>query len=270
MAEKIIVTSATGGAGRTTLALHLAVALGARGLRTLLVDLDPSNGVAHALGRGDRALRGVADVLALDAAPSQVMLETRSDNLWLLPRGRLDPTEARGYEALLSEPGRLASILGAAEQGFDRVVIDAPAGVGALARAGLAAADRAVLAVAADPLALRALSQALRVIESARAHENPRLSLLGIVLTRVDLRSARGQSAANALWDGFESVCEAVVPESEAIAEAAELGVPVGFIGARGAAAARRFEALADELEARRSSGQERTGDNDDGPRSFL
>jgi chromosome partitioning protein len=71
MSTRLIVTSPTGGAGRTTLALHLAVAFGASGCRTLLVDLDPNNGVAHALGRGDRTFRGVADVLALDVAPSR-------------------------------------------------------------------------------------------------------------------------------------------------------------------------------------------------------
>ncbi|MFO0560397.1 MAG: ParA family protein [Polyangiales bacterium] len=250
MSLRFVVTSPTGGSGRTTLALHLAVALGSLGHRTLLVDLDPNNGVAHALGRGDRSFRGVADVLALDVAPSQVVVDTRSPNLSLLLRGKLDPIDVPQFEQLLSERGRLSSMLGLVEGAFDRVVIDVPAGVRGVVRAALAECTHTVVAVEADPRSVRALSQSLRVIESVRARENPKLSLAGLVLTRVDLKRASSQDAIGAIWEGFDCVFESTVAESEAIAKAWDRGVPVGHIGSDGDAAARRFTALAQELEA--------------------
>jgi chromosome partitioning protein len=250
MSLRFVITSPTGGSGRTTLALHLAVALGELGHRTLLVDLDPNNGVAHALGRGDRAFRGVADVLALEAAPSQVLVGTRSANLSLLLRGRLDPLDVPQFEQLLSERGRLSSMLGLVEDEFDRVVIDVPAGVRGVVRAALAECTHALVALEAAPRSVRALSQSLRVIESVRDRENPAISLAGIVLTRVDLGRESTQDAIGAMWEGFDCVFESMVVESDAIATAWNLGVPVGHIGSKGAVAARRFIAVAQELEA--------------------
>lgn len=249
MSSRLVVTSPTGGSGRTTLALHLAVALGALGKRTLLVDLDPNNGVAHALGRGDRSFRGVADVLALDVAPTQVLIETRSPNLSLLLRGKLDPIDVPQFEQLLSERGRLSSMLGLVDGAFDRVVIDVPAGVRGMVRAALADSSHAIVAVEADPRSVRALSQSLRVIESVRAKDNARLALAGLVLTRVDLKRASSQDAIGSIWEGFDCVFESTVAESEAIARAWDVGVPVGHLGTEGEAAARRFMALAQELE---------------------
>lgn len=267
---RLVVTSPTGGAGRTTLALHLAVALGAAGHRTLLVDLDPNNGVAHALGRGDRTFRGVADVLALDVAPSQVVVETRSPNLALLLRGRLDPIDVAQFESLLSERGRLSSMLGLVEAQYDRIVIDAPSGVRSLVCAALAEGTHALVALCADARSVRALSQTLRVIESVQKRDNPTLALAGIVLTRVDLERASSQSAVGSMWEGFDCVFESTIPEREIIAKAWESGVPVGHLGAEGAFAARRFAALAREVEDVIAPANQPVEHHVDNPRPFF
>ena len=63
------------------------------------------------------------------------------------------------------------------------------------------------------------------------------------------------------IWNGFPDALETVVPRTEAFARASALGVPVGFLGGDGGAPeARRFDLLADELEARmnRLDGMER------------
>ncbi len=270
MTTRLIVTSPTGGSGRTTLALHLAVALGALGKRTLLVDLDPNNGVAHAIGRGDRSFRGVADVLALDVAPSQVLVDTKSSNLALLLRGRLDPIDVPQFEALLSERGRLSSLLGLVEAEFDRVVIDAPSGVRSIVRNALADSTHTVVAVGAEARSVRALSQLLRVIESVREHENPALVLAGIALCRVELKRASAQAAIGALWDGFECVFESTIAESDLVARAWDSGVPVGHFGAEGEVVARRFASLAQEIEAVIQPANGAAEFNVDQPRPFL
>ena len=54
------------------------------------------------------------------------------------------------------------------------------------------------------------------------------------------------------MWNGFPDTLETVVPRTEAFARASTLGIPVGFLGdGAGAPEARRFELLADEVEAR-------------------
>ena len=63
MAKRIVIASQKGGVGKTTVALHLALALAERGRRTLLVDLDPQGGIGLSLARADAELAGVADRL---------------------------------------------------------------------------------------------------------------------------------------------------------------------------------------------------------------
>jgi cellulose biosynthesis protein BcsQ len=125
--------------------------------------------------------------------------------------------------------------------------------------------------VSAEPRSVRALAQSLRVIEAVRARDNPQLALAGLVLTRVDLMRASCQQATGALWEGFDCVLESLIAESDAIAKAWALGVPVGHIGAEGEAVARRFAALARELEeSLQSSKSEAEQEHVDGIRPFF
>lgn len=271
MTQRLTFTSPIGGVGRSTIALHTAVAWGARGRRTLLIDLDPNNGLAHAIGRGDRSTRGVCDVLALDVAPSQVIVPTRNPNTSLLLRGRLDPLDASHFEALLSERGRLAAMLAHLEHDFDRIIVDAPSGTRAITRAALVESSHAAIVLGADSRSVRALSQTMRLIESVRAQDNAGLALSGIALSRVDLRRVSAQSAVGALWDGFECVFESTIAESDVVAKAADAGVPVTHWGVEGQPVARRFDALAQEIDATLHE-PHRQGANahDSQPRPFL
>lgn len=249
MTERIVVTSQKGGVGKTTVALHLGLALAERGLRTLIVDLDPQGGIGLSLAKADGEWRGLVDVLAGEARPEEVVVHTNEPRLSILPRGRLDPIDVPLLEDALRAPGALDAVLGPIEAAFDRVVLDTPSGLGAITRAALETADWALVVFKAEPLATRSIQQALRVIEHVRERENPKLGLLGIVPTMVELSKEPSQASMVTLWSEFAGVLDASIPRSDALARASQLGVPVSYLAGRLPPEARRFEQLADETE---------------------
>jgi chromosome partitioning protein len=270
MARRMALASQKGGVGKTTVALNLAVALAERGRRTLLVDLDPQGGIALSLARGDTELPGLAELMMGAANAEEAVVKTQLQGLRILPRGRLDPTDIASYERELSVPGTLARALEQVEGDIDVVVLDTPSGLGMVTRAALAVCDFVLLPFQTESLALRSISQALRVVEHVAAHENPKLRLLGILPTMVDKERPGAMSLLTQVWQGFPDTFETIVPRAEVFTRASESGIPVGFLGGPRAPEARRFELLADEVDTRMNRDQKQEGDGEAQPARQL
>ena len=108
---------------------------------------------------------------------------------------------------------------------------------------------------------MRSIGQALKVIEHIQAARNPQLRLLGVLPTLVEKERSATQAVLGEIWNSFPDALETVVPRTETFAHASSLGIPVAFLaGHAGGPEARRFDLLADEIEARmnRAEGTER------------
>jgi chromosome partitioning protein len=251
MARRIVLASQKGGVGKTTVALNLAVALAERGHRTLLADLDPQGAIGLSLAKADAELAGLAELLMGMIEPRVAVMPTHLPSLSLLPRGRLDPTDVPSYEHELSVHGALDRALSSVEDGAEVTLLDTPSGVGRVTRTALAVADYVLLPFQTENLALRSLSQVLRVIEHVQANENTKLRVLGILPTMVERDRGQALGVLAQVWHGFPDALEAVVPRAEVFARASEAGLPISFLGGPRSPEARRFELLADEIDNR-------------------
>ncbi|MDD2318528.1 MAG: ParA family protein [Geobacteraceae bacterium] len=248
MANIVSIVSSKGGTGKTTVALNLAVALAEAGDRTLLIDADPLGAIGFSLGQGDTEWTGLAEYLMKRAELDETLIQTKLPFLSILPRGRLDPLDVGIYEEMLNATAALADIIAAVEDDFRYVIIDTPSGLGLVTRAALAVSTFALIPLQAEPLALRAISQTLRVLQHIKENENSDLHLLGILATMVQLNKDVSFNIMNTVWASLDGVLETYVPRADVFHVASEKGLPVSFLPGKYPPEAIRFELLATEI----------------------
>jgi capsular exopolysaccharide synthesis family protein len=164
----IAVTSPTPGDGKTLTAINLAACLAeSTTARVLLVDGDlrrPS--ILSRMGRGDRVLRGLVDIVAEDNVRLEdIVRKVARTNLFVLPPGKLRTSP---YEVLKSP--RLALIFTEGRRTFDFVVIDTPPIVAFPDfRLVEKVADASILVVAAHRTPGDAIEEAVNLLDPGKA-----------------------------------------------------------------------------------------------------
>src|SRR6478735_2545513 len=199
-----------GGVGKTTTAVNLAACVAAGGSQTLLVDLDPQCNATASLG-GDRDLHPSSyDCLTGDVSVAEAARPAGPDNLWLVPANRDLAGAAVELPRIEGSETRLRERLG-------------PVRVNALT-----AADRVIVPVQAEYLALEGLVQFLETLGMIRRELNPQLEVAGLLITMHDERTRLAQDVEAELRDHFDGmVFETVIPRSIRVAESPSYGLPV-------------------------------------------
>ncbi|MDQ6658057.1 MAG: ParA family protein [Actinomycetota bacterium] len=250
------VLSLKGGVGKTTVALGLASAAVHRGVRTVLVDLDPqANASATLAPDHDPSLRSEAGTVAevlVDPRRSVVRAALRptawGDSLRLLVGS--ERTEAHNHP----DPGskrltRLATAVGKLPADPELVLIDCPPSLGQLTRSALVASDRAVLVTEPSLYAVAGVQRALEAVQAERAHHHG-LQPLGVVINRVRPGSPEHAFRLGELRELFGPlVLQPALPERGAIQRAQGAAEPIhGWQTAGAREIAAMFDALLDRL----------------------
>ncbi len=160
----VMITSAAGGEGKTSLASHLAASLSRAGRKTLLIDADLRNPGLHR-PFDLPAEPGFAEILRGEAEPEEAIRPTAMNRLWLLPAGRCD---GEAIQALAQD--RVRSILDALKERYDFIVVDSSP--------VLPVADALSLGQHTDGVLFSVLRDVSRIPSVYAAHQ--RLAALGI------------------------------------------------------------------------------------------
>jgi chromosome partitioning protein len=240
-----------GGVGKTTTAVNLAACVASSGSQTLLVDLDPQCNATVALG-GDRDLHPSSyDCLTGEVSVAEAARPAGPDNLWLVPASRDLAGASVELPRLEGSETRLRERLGPLRERFAFTLLDCPPSLGPVSVNALTAADRVIVPVQAEYLALEGLVQFLDTLGMIRRELNPALDVSGLLITMHDDRTRLAQDVERELRDHFpEMVFKTVIPRSVRLAEAPSYGLPVidHAPSSRGSVA---YRALAEELAVR-------------------
>ena len=240
-----------GGVGKTTTAVNLAACSAADGKQTLVVDLDPQCNATVTLGLDRESRPSSYDALCGDGTIAEAARPVGSDNLWVVPGNRDLAGASVELPTLDAFEFRLRDGLGPVRERFAATVLDCPPSLDPITVNALAAADRVIVPVQAEYLALEGLVQFLDTLQTVRRRLNPGLVLTGILITMADDRTRLSQDVERELRDHFaELVLDTVVPRSVRVAEAPSFALPV-IAHAPDSRGATAYRALASEVAAR-------------------
>jgi chromosome partitioning protein len=223
-----------GGVGKTTTAINLAIALGlVTDGKILLIDLDPQGNSSSGLIAGAKATNGkdagrtIYEVLSSKIALNQAIRQAR-ERVFIAPSGadlvgaEVELATAEGRER------RLKQALDAVKDEYEWILIDTPPSLGLLTLNAMVAADGLIVPMQCEYYALEGLSALLGTIKRVKSKLNPRLEIIGIVLTMFDSRNRLSHEIAREVHRHFpDKIFESVIPRSVRLSESPSHGLSV-------------------------------------------
>jgi len=228
MGSVYAIANQKGGVGKTTTAVNIAACAAAGGAQVLLCDLDSQCNATVALGLGRDMRPSSYDCLTGECSVAEAARPAGPDNLWIAPASRDLAGAAVELPRIEGSERHLRDMLGPVRERFGITLLDCPPALGPVTVNALVAADRVIIPVQAEYLALEGLVQFLDTLDAVRRELNPGLVLTGVVITMHDERTRLAQDVERQLRDHFaELMFRTVIPRSIRVAEAPGFGLPV-------------------------------------------
>ena len=205
----ITIANQKGGTGKTTTACNLGNALANKGIRVLLVDIDPQSNLSMSFGveRPDELAISMHNIftMIMDGAPLPNKSEyiIKGKKIDIIPCNiNLSVTEIN----LRNEVGgehTLSEIIEPLRADYEYIIIDTNPYLGLLTINALAVCDKVIIPVSPQLWAATGLTDLLKTIFKVKKKINPRIEIAGILLTICDERTKLFKEVKNMLDEHY-------------------------------------------------------------------
>ena len=230
----ICIANQKGGVGKTTTTAALAQGLSEYQKRVLLIDWDPQASLTITLGFNPENLKSTGyDALMStiknngSTSNRDVIVQTSNANIDLVPANlelsqeQLDLVGASSRELILKE------MIQPVCNSYDFILVDCLPSFGLLTINALSAADKIIIPLQADFLAMKGLALLLSTIIRVKDRLNPALEISGILFTMTNSRTLHCKEVMEVTRRAFGDkirVFDTLIPTSVRFKEAPAAG----------------------------------------------